>query len=310
MVLTRAQARAQAAARSQAAAQEIDGDMEIDDDDNDDGEVHDATDDGKIGAAGADRNAAIFVAGKAPTTSLQALGPSVQDHVAALAQQFLLESQVLAREHAALQYQQEGQKLTQNAALMAVQASTETNVWQITDQQRDSAVRLGCNGVRGTVTSVHCSCRRKLNNKTKCRVWGKVNSVYVWDGGGGHPSSCESLKCRSIPDWLKWVWLPTFIQFGNDNGAHASRVPVPTFVHCVPILKNTTSSTSESGAGSAGPSAYHVMEKDLKPWELYDLSSTEEPENLDAMKEYFMHYQQIRGKMTNNAYTRDALQRS
>ncbi|GMF52149.1 unnamed protein product [Phytophthora fragariaefolia] len=44
-------------------------------------------------------------------------------------------------------------------------------------------------------------------------------------------------------------------------------------------------STSESGAGSAGPSAYHVMEKDLKPWELYDLSGTEGPENLDAMKE-------------------------
>ncbi|GMF45110.1 unnamed protein product [Phytophthora fragariaefolia] len=45
------------------------------------------------------------------------------------------------------------------------------------------------------------------------------------------------------------------------------------------------SSTSESGAGSAGPSAYHVMEKDLKPWELYDLSGAEGPENLDAMKE-------------------------
>ncbi|GMF19869.1 unnamed protein product [Phytophthora fragariaefolia] len=36
--------------------------------------------------------------------------------------------------------------------------------------------------------------------------------------------------------------------------------------------------------GSAGPSAYHVMEKDLKPWELYDLSGAEGPENLDAMK--------------------------
>ncbi|GMF51208.1 unnamed protein product [Phytophthora fragariaefolia] len=47
------------------------------------------------------------------------------------------------------------------------------------------------------------------------------------------------------------------------------------------------SSTSESGTGSAGPSAYHVMEKDLKPWELYDLSGAEGAENLDAMKEYF-----------------------
>ncbi|GMF61349.1 unnamed protein product [Phytophthora fragariaefolia] len=45
------------------------------------------------------------------------------------------------------------------------------------------------------------------------------------------------------------------------------------------------SSTSESGAGSVGPSAYHVMEKDLKLWERYDLSGAERPENLDAMKE-------------------------
>ncbi|GMG17074.1 unnamed protein product [Phytophthora fragariaefolia] len=45
------------------------------------------------------------------------------------------------------------------------------------------------------------------------------------------------------------------------------------------------SSTSESGAGSAGPSAYHVMEKALRPWELYDLSGPKGPENLDAMKD-------------------------
>ncbi|KAE8891320.1 hypothetical protein PF005_g1440 [Phytophthora fragariae] len=34
-----------------------------------------------------------------------------------------------------------------------------------------------------------------------------------------------------MPDWLKWVWLFIFTQSGNDNSAHASRVPVPTFVH-------------------------------------------------------------------------------
>ncbi|GMF36910.1 unnamed protein product [Phytophthora fragariaefolia] len=158
-----------------------------------------------------------------------------------------------------------------------------------------------------------------FNNKTKCRVPGKINSVYFWDGGGGHPSSCEPLKSKSMPDWLKGVWPPTFIQSGNDNGAHASRVPVPTFVyselgngrtqwrHCVPIPQNTMS-TSESGTGSARPSAYHVMEKDLKP--LYDLSGAEGAENLDAVKEYFTRYRQIRGKRTNNAYTQDALLRS
>ncbi|CAI5735433.1 unnamed protein product [Hyaloperonospora brassicae] len=47
------------------------------------------------------------------------------DHVSALTQQFLLQIQVLAREHGVLKYQQEGQNHAQNAALMAVPASTE-----------------------------------------------------------------------------------------------------------------------------------------------------------------------------------------
>ncbi|KAE9362313.1 hypothetical protein PF008_g193 [Phytophthora fragariae] len=44
------------------------------------------------------------------------------------------------------------------------------------------------------------------------------------------------------------------------------------------------SSTSESGGSSAGPSAYHVMERDLKSWDLYSLDGAEEPECLDVMK--------------------------
>ncbi|GMF34938.1 unnamed protein product [Phytophthora fragariaefolia] len=107
MVLTRAQARAEIAARPQAAAQEIDGDTEFDD--YDDGEIHDAAGDGEIdaandgeidaaddgeviGAAGADCSAALVVVDKMATTSVQALGPSAQYHIAALAQQFLLQT--------------------------------------------------------------------------------------------------------------------------------------------------------------------------------------------------------------------------
>ncbi|KAE8989893.1 hypothetical protein PF005_g13549 [Phytophthora fragariae] len=70
------------------------------------------------------------------------------------------------------------------------------------------------------------------------------------------------------------------------------------------------SSTSESGGGSAGPSAYHVMERDLKPWDLYSIDGAENPDRLDIMKEYFTRYRQLRGKKMNNAYTHDALQRS
>ncbi|KAE9239643.1 hypothetical protein PF004_g7855 [Phytophthora fragariae] len=68
------------------------------------------------------------------------------------------------------------------------------------------------------------------------------------------------------------------------------------------------SSTCESGGSSAGPSAYHVMEQDLKPWDLYSLDGPEQPECLNVMKEYFTRYRMIRGKKTNNTYTHYALQ--
>ncbi|GMF39977.1 unnamed protein product [Phytophthora fragariaefolia] len=53
-----------------------------------------------------------------------------------------------------------------------------------------------------------------FNNKTKYRVWGKINSVYFWDGGGGHPSSCEALKylivwCSATPIlWSLCIRVP------------------------------------------------------------------------------------------------------
>ena len=96
MVLTRAQAAAQKAVV-------INGDVK--------------SDDGEIDIACDDHSAALVV-------SDQALGPSDMDHVAALAQQFLLQTQALAREHAGLQYQHEGQNHVQNAALIALQEST------------------------------------------------------------------------------------------------------------------------------------------------------------------------------------------
>jgi hypothetical protein len=58
-------------------------------------------------------------------------------------------------------------------------------------------------------------------------------------------------------------------------------------VHAAIILQSAMPATSESGATPAGPSAYHVTESDLKPWELYSLDGAEEAENLDVMKEYF-----------------------
>ncbi|GMF25280.1 unnamed protein product [Phytophthora fragariaefolia] len=74
--------------------------------------------------------------------------------------------------------------------------------------------------IRPSIDGFNDRRRGSFNNKIKCRVWGTINSVYFWDRGGGHPSSCAPLKSKSIPDWLKGIWLSTFIQFGNDNGAH------------------------------------------------------------------------------------------
>ncbi|CAI5712753.1 unnamed protein product [Hyaloperonospora brassicae] len=136
MVLTRAQAAGPKAVG-------IDGDVK--------------KDDGEIDAAGDGCGASLVV-------SDQALVSSVMDHVAALAQQFLLQTQVLARERAVLQYQQEGRNHAQNAALMAVQASTETSVRQLTGQQRDIAVKFG-----EALTAMQASLREQLQHLQNVR---------------------------------------------------------------------------------------------------------------------------------------------
>ncbi|OWZ00586.1 hypothetical protein PHMEG_00028187 [Phytophthora megakarya] len=64
-------------------------------------------------------------------------------HLVDLVQHFIAQTQTLAAEQTFLQYRQQGQSDAQSAALMAVQASTEANVQQLTNQQRLIAERLG-----------------------------------------------------------------------------------------------------------------------------------------------------------------------
>ncbi|KAG2759730.1 hypothetical protein PC129_g24800 [Phytophthora cactorum] len=52
-------------------------------------------------------------------------------------------------------------------------------------------------------------------------------------------------------------------------------------------------------------SAPQVIDSDVKPWDMYNLEGADEAETLDTMKRYFTRY-----RATNNAYTRDAWQRS
>ncbi|KAG3080355.1 hypothetical protein PI124_g11028 [Phytophthora idaei] len=76
------------------------------------------------------------------------------------------------------------------------------------------------------------------------------------------------------------------------------------------------SSEAAAVADGAGPDAPmenpapHVMDSDIKPWDLYSLEGADEPETLDTLKGYFTRYRATRSKTTNNAYTHDAWQRS
>ncbi|OWY99414.1 hypothetical protein PHMEG_00029581 [Phytophthora megakarya] len=63
-------------------------------------------------------------------------------HLVDLVQHFIAQTQTLAAEQTFLQYRQQGQSDAQSAALMAVQASTEANVQQLTNQKRHIAERL------------------------------------------------------------------------------------------------------------------------------------------------------------------------
>ncbi|ETP27499.1 hypothetical protein F442_23225 [Phytophthora nicotianae P10297] len=69
--------------------------------------------------------------------------PSVADHLANLAQHSIAQTQALAAEHVALQQQHQGHSHAQNAALMAMQATTESSVTQLADQQRAIVEELG-----------------------------------------------------------------------------------------------------------------------------------------------------------------------
>ncbi|KAG7389904.1 hypothetical protein PHYBOEH_007192 [Phytophthora boehmeriae] len=83
--------------------------------------------------------------GEATMTALPTtveLEPGVEDHLARLAEHFLAQTQALTAGHRMLQTQQEGQSQAQCAALMAIQASAETGMKQLTAQQQEIVVRF------------------------------------------------------------------------------------------------------------------------------------------------------------------------
>ncbi|KAG3069644.1 hypothetical protein PI124_g20849 [Phytophthora idaei] len=68
--------------------------------------------------------------------------PHVQDYLAKLAEYFLTQTQALAEGHNIMQIQHESQSQAQSDALLAVQVSTEADIKQLTDQQLAIAGRF------------------------------------------------------------------------------------------------------------------------------------------------------------------------
>ncbi|GMF60600.1 unnamed protein product [Phytophthora fragariaefolia] len=130
MVLTRAQARAEAEAQA-TQVNDVEGMLE-----SADTEYPDATD--EYDTEGASRASALVVADKSAVNIV----PGVEEHIEKLAGFFFAQAQSLAEGQALLQSQQEGQSNAQSAALMAVQASTETGIMQLTNQQLAIAGRF------------------------------------------------------------------------------------------------------------------------------------------------------------------------
>ncbi|KAE8972079.1 hypothetical protein PR002_g26622 [Phytophthora rubi] len=75
---------------------------------------------------------------------------------------------------------------------------------------------------------------------------------------------------------------------------------------------NTSTATTAVSAGTPAlqaPSQLSVIDRELKPWNLYDLSGAESPESLTTMHAYFRRFRALRGKGVGGV-AHDSLQRS
>ncbi|KAE8897141.1 hypothetical protein PF005_g31490 [Phytophthora fragariae] len=71
----------------------------------------------------------------------------------------------------------------------------------------------------------------------------------------------------------------------------------------------TATAASASTPALQAPSLLSVMDRELKPWGLYDLTGAESPEPLATMQAYFRLFRALRGKSVEGV-AHDSLQRS
>ncbi|GMF21906.1 unnamed protein product [Phytophthora fragariaefolia] len=88
-----------------------------------------------------------------------AMPPGNSDQLTYLAQQFMVQTHALAAQQSLLHHRQQGQNDAQSAALMAMQASGDENVKQLTDQQRLIAERFG-----EALTATHTELQEKFRH--------------------------------------------------------------------------------------------------------------------------------------------------
>ncbi|KAE8995391.1 hypothetical protein PR003_g28961 [Phytophthora rubi] len=73
---------------------------------------------------------------------------------------------------------------------------------------------------------------------------------------------------------------------------------------------STTATTASAGTPALqAPSMLSVMDRELKPWGVYDLTGAESPEPLATMQAYFRRFRALRGKSVEGV-AHDSLQRS
>ena len=80
--------------------------------------------------------------------------------------------------------------------------------------------------------------------------------------------------------------------------------PTPTT-----MSQDTTTNSTPLPSTISGSATFHVMDQQLIPWALYDLSGARAPDSLETMQDYFRHFRGLCGKSLENIGY-DALQSS
>ncbi|KAE8990890.1 hypothetical protein PR001_g21371 [Phytophthora rubi] len=123
------------------------------------------------------------------------------------------------------------------------------------------------------------------------------------DTGG---SSCVSQEQNRTCRATRKMQQPT----SADAGTLATDTSLGITATTTGAETSAAATTARAGTPALqAPSQLSVMDRALKPWDLYDLSSAESPESLATTQAYFRRFRVLRGKGVEGV-AHDSLQRS